>query len=240
MKIRIAIDILGGRCVRLTEGDYQQSTAYYNDPLEAARFFEDQGFRDLHLVDLDGARGGAPVHLHLLETIAAQTRLNVDFGGGIKTEDSLKAALSAGAQQVTVGSAAARNPERFLEWVHRYGPDRLILGADARRGKIAVQGWQELTNTSVEEFVAEMQQGGVTSVVCTDIAKDGRLAGPNLQLYERVLNHAPGIHLVASGGIRSLQDLAALRQIGVHDAILGKAIYEHALDLTALCQELDR
>ncbi len=238
MRIIPAIDIIEGKCVRLTKGDYSTTKVYHDDPLEAARAFEDHGIRYLHVVDLDGARAGRIVNYGVLERLATQTGLKIDFGGGLRTDDDLRIAFECGAKQVTGGSIAVREPDRFTGWLAEYGSDRIILGADARDGKIAVSGWEEGSDRDLIPFVRDYLKRGIRYVICTDIARDGMLQGPATDLYGELICDAPAdngeIRLIASGGIRSLADLDALQGAGCEGAILGKAIYEGTIGLKEL------
>lgn len=235
MKIIPAIDLIDGRCVRLTQGQYNQQTTYNKTPLEMAKIFESYGLKHLHLVDLDGARSNRIVNYRVLERIASQTNLIVDFGGGLKTDEDLKIAFESGANQVTGGSVAAKQPERFLNWLSTYGADKIILGADCRSSKIATMGWQESSSLEVIPFIKTYQEKGVLQVICTDIAKDGMLEGPSFSLYEDILTQT-AVKLIASGGVSSVEDLKKLKSIGCSGAIVGKAIYEGQLDLKTLSE----
>lgn len=234
MRILPAIDISDGKCVRLTQGDYGKRTVYFEDPVSVALDFEDAGMRHLHVVDLDGAKERKIVNLQTLERIARQTSLKIDFGGGIQEREHLEAAFNAGAAQVTLGSVAVKHREKALEWLAEFGAERLILGADARDGYLASGGWQETSKLSLAEFVQDYLAEGFKYVVCTDIGRDGMLAGPALELYRDLILQNPGILLVASGGVRDLADLDALAQAGLNGAIVGKAIYEGYLTPAAL------
>ena len=234
MEIIPAIDLIDGKCVRLTQGDYQQKKEYSSQPLEVARRFEDHGIRRLHLVDLDGAKQKKVINLRVLEQIASHTQLEVDFGGGVQSDEDLKKVFEAGARQVTGGSIAVKQPEVFLRWLSHYGADKIILGADAKNRKVAVSGWQEQAAIDVVDFISSYQQQGVRYVICTDVAKDGLLQGPSFALYEEILRKTHSMQLIASGGITSVDDLRQLQQLGVHGAIIGKALYEGALTLTDL------
>lgn len=251
MRIIPAIDLIDGKCVRLTKGDYATKKVYSEDPLEMARTFESAGLRHLHLVDLDGARSAHVVNHKVLEQIATHTGLKVDFGGGLKSDEDVRIAFESGAAQITGGSIAATEPERFLGWLENYGPDRIILGADVRDGFISVSGWQEATGKKLIPFVSGYRKKGIRYVVCTDISKDGMLQGPALDLYKELLKKTavvetrvgmsgvidiekPGINLIASGGVSSMEDLRSLKSIGCEGAIVGKALYEGQLDLDAL------
>jgi phosphoribosylformimino-5-aminoimidazole carboxamide ribotide isomerase len=240
MRIIPAIDISEGKCVRLRQGDYAERSVYYEDPLEAALAFEAHGIHYLHVVDLDGAKARRLVNGAVLARIAANTRLHIDFGGGIQTRDDLQAAFDAGAQQVTLGSIAARDPIQTLAWLAEFGAERLILGADARDGFIAAAGWLEGTSLSLGEFVADYHRAGFRYCICTDIRRDGMLTGPALALYQELLGAEPGLKLVASGGIQGIKDLDDLAAIGMDAAIIGKAIYEGHISLPALADWIAR
>ena len=226
-----AIDLIGGKCVRLTQGDYAQKTVYHDDPVTVAKQFESAGVKRLHLVDLDGAKAGKVINQSVLEKIAAATELEIDFGGGVKTETDVQAVLNAGASLVTVGSIADKDPELVKSWLNIYGAARFFLGADARDEKIAVHGWLEQTDIFVFDFVRDYAAAGLKNVFCTDISKDGMMQGPSGELYKMLLKRCPGILLTASGGIRNMQDVAGLIQIGCSGAIVGKAIYEGQITL---------
>lgn len=237
MRIIPAIDIIGGKCVRLSKGDYNTEVVYNENPLEVAKVFEDAGFRYLHLVDLDGARSSRIINHKVLYQIAAKTGLHIDFGGGLKSDDDLRIAFENGAQQITAGSVAAKNRELFLHWLKTHGPEKIILGADCKNRKIAAQGWIESSDQDVLDFIQKYEAEGVQSVICTDIALDGMLQGPSLDLYKEIMEHSK-VQLIASGGVASLQDLEALQSIGCEGAIVGKAIYEGKIplkQLAALC-----
>ncbi len=234
MRVIPAIDIINGQCVRLTQGDYNQKKVYNEDPLEIAKMFEDAGIQYLHLVDLDGAKSGHIVNEKVLETIAAKTSLQVDFGGGVKSDEDIKKALNAGAKQVTCGSIAVKKPTKVQEWGHKFGFDTIIIGADVKGKKIAVQGWTEATELSVEDLLHKYLSDGFEYVICTDIATDGMLQGPNFDLYEDLLNIFPVIKLIASGGVSNMEDLKKLDVLGVEGAIIGKAIYEGKITLKEL------
>ncbi|GAB4405140.1 MAG: 1-(5-phosphoribosyl)-5-[(5-phosphoribosylamino) methylideneamino]imidazole-4-carboxamide isomerase [Bacteroidia bacterium] len=236
MRIIPAIDLIDGTCVRLETGDYRRKTVYHEDPVAVAQQFEAAGLRHLHLVDLDGARVGRVVNLPVLARICRETGLVVDFGGGIKTHDDLMRVFDAGAAQVNIGSLAVRDREALLAWLAQHGPARFILSADVRDGKIAVHGWQEQTSLDLTDFVASYLDAGLGTVTCTDISRDGRLAGPATDLYRDLLAAFPGLQLIASGGIASLDDLSTLADLGLWGAITGKALYEGRIDLAALGQ----
>jgi phosphoribosylformimino-5-aminoimidazole carboxamide ribotide isomerase len=235
MRIIPAIDIIDGKCVRLTQGDYAQQKVYNEDPLEVAKAFEDHGLEYLHLVDLDGARSQQIVNYRVLERIAAKTRLRIDFGGGIKRDEDVRIALESGATQITGGSIAAKDPTRFESWIRRFGPEVIILGADCRDRKIAVQGWAESTELDVLDYILDYQKKGIQYVVCTDIARDGMLEGAAVDLYQEISEKAT-VRLIASGGVSSLDDLHRLAEAGCEGAIIGKAIYEQRISLSALSQ----
>ena len=235
MRIIPAIDIIDGKCVRLTQGDYTQQKIYNEDPLEVAKAFEDHGLQYLHLVDLDGARSQQVVNYRVLERIAARTSLRIDFGGGIKRYEDVRIVLESGAAQVTGGSIAAKDPALFESWILQFGPDVILLGADCRDRKIAVQGWAESTELEVLDYVQDYQKKGVQYVVCTDIARDGMLEGPAVELYKEISEKAT-VKLIASGGVSSLDDLHRLVEAGCEGAIVGKAIYEQRISLSALSQ----
>ena len=229
-----AIDIIGGQCVRLTKGDYDQKTVYRDSPVEVAREFEQTGFRRLHVVDLDGAKSKHIVNSTVLSSLAAETRLVIDFGGGIKTDQDLETAFASGAQMVTVGSIAVTQPQLFMGWLKRYGADRLILGADVRNGKISINGWKEDSTEDLLPFLRKYVDAGVRNVLCTEISKDGTLQGPALELYRRVMQTYPDLHLIASGGVSCIDDIKALDAAGIPAVVFGKAIYEGRINLKEL------
>lgn len=233
MKIIPAIDIIEGKCVRLTKGDYHTKKIYNEDPLEVAKSFEDAGIQYLHLVDLDGAKSQHIVNYKTLEKIATNTNLTIDFGGGLKKEEDLKIAFNSGASQITGGSIAVKNPKEFENWLTLYGNKKIILGADCKDQKIATNGWLEISNLNVIEFISNYQAKGITQVICTDISKDGMLQGPSVLLYQQILEKC-NINLIASGGIATLDHILTLKTIGCEGAILGKAIYEGAITLKQL------
>lgn len=236
MEIIPAIDIIDGKCVRLTEGDYQQKKIYNENPLEVALQFESAGIKRLHLVDLDGAKAGKVTNWKVLETIANHTQLIIDFGGGIKTATDVSTVLNAGARYATVGSVAAKQTDLFTEWLHQFGVDKFLLGADVKNGYITINGWLNTTELPVQQFMGNYMQLGVQQIFCTDVSKDGRLEGPSIELYQSLLNALPHLHLIASGGISSVDDLLQLQQIGCSGAIVGKAIYENKISLNQLVQ----
>ena len=234
MQIIPAIDIIEGKCVRLTEGDYAQKKIYNEDPLEVAKQFEGVGLMRLHLVDLDGAKAGAVVNWKVLEKIANKTGLIIDFGGGIKTEVTLKTVLDTGATYATIGSLAVKESATFEEWIERFGAQIFMLGADVYEEKIAVGGWLEKTEIDVFDFIGSYMDKGVTQIFCTDIQKDGKLEGPSIELYQKILQQYPTLQLIASGGVSQLKDLEELSRIGCSGAIVGKAIYENKISLLKL------
>ena len=228
-----AIDIIEGQCVRLTKGDYDQKTVYGN-PLEMAQEFERIGFRRLHMVDLDGAKSKHIVNDEMLNRITKATNLIVDFGGGIKTDEDIRKAFDNGALMVTVGSIAVTHPEQFLLWVEQYGAERLILGADVRNGKISINGWKEDSTEDLLPFLRRYIDAGVRNVLCTEISKDGTLQGPAIELYQRVMKEYPELHLIASGGVSSIEDIKSLDAAGIPAVVFGKAIYEGKINLQEL------
>ena len=235
MKIELipAIDIINGQCVRLTKGDYDQKTVY-GKPLDMALEFERIGFERLHVVDLDGAKSKHIVNDGVLKEITTQTRLTVDFGGGIKTDEDLEKAFASGAAMVTVGSIAVTEPERFMGWLEKYGAEKMILGADVRHGKISINGWKEDSTEDLLPFLKKYIDAGVKNVLCTEISKDGTLAGPAIDLYQRVMDTYPELHLIASGGVSSIADIEALDAAGIPAVVFGKAIYEGKINLKEL------
>ncbi|MFV0419904.1 MAG: 1-(5-phosphoribosyl)-5-[(5-phosphoribosylamino)methylideneamino]imidazole-4-carboxamide isomerase [Dysgonomonas sp.] len=229
-----AIDIIDGKCVRLSQGDYNAKKIYNEDPLEVAKMFEDAGINRLHLVDLDGAKAKHIVNQSVLEKIVSYTSLTVDFGGGVQSDKDLEVAFNAGAAMVTGGSIAVRNRELFTSWVAKYGNEKIILGADCKDHKIAVSGWQEGTSLDILSFVDEYIKEGINKVICTDISKDGMLQGPSIDLYKEILQAFPNLYLIASGGVSCFQDILDLEAARVPAVILGKAIYENRVSLKEL------
>lgn len=236
MRIIPAIDIIDGKCVRLTKGDYNTKKIYNENPVEVAKAFEDNGIKYLHLVDLDGARSRHIVNHRILEDITSKTNLIVDFGGGLKTSKDLEIAFECGATQITGGSIAANDPDVFSNWIQEYGSDKIILGADCKDRMIATNGWLATSKIDVIDFISEFEEKGITYVVCTDIAKDGMLRGPSIPLYKEIIRKTD-VKLIASGGVSSISDLLQLKSLGCEGAILGKAIYEGNISLKQL-QEL--
>lgn len=237
MRIIVALDIISGKCVRLTRGDYSTKKIYSENPLEVARQVEDHGLKFIHLVDLDGAKKKRVINHKVLEMIVSKTKLNVDFGGGIRTDDDLRIAFDCGANQVTCGSLAVTSPSLFLKWLNAWGPDKIILGADCINRKIATEGWMESSDTDIIDFITCYRLKGIKYTICTDIERDGMLQGPSTMLYKEILE-IPGISLIASGGISSVKDIEELRETGCEGAIIGKALYEGILklkDLKPLC-----
>ncbi|WP_158979147.1 1-(5-phosphoribosyl)-5-[(5-phosphoribosylamino)methylideneamino]imidazole-4-carboxamide isomerase [Cellulophaga sp. L1A9] len=240
MRIIPAIDIIDGKCVRLSKGDYDTKKIYNENPLEVAKDFEAHGIEYLHLVDLDGAKSKHIVNHKVLEQIASQTNLKIDFGGGLKTDEDLKIAFNSGASQITGGSIAVKDQDTFLGWIETYGAEKIILGADALNEKVAVSGWQEDSKQELIPFIQAYQDKGIVFVICTDISKDGMLQGPSFNLYERILNETgqgidgSGIHLIASGGISTFDELPKLAELGCEGTIIGKAIYENRISLKQL------
>lgn len=226
-----AIDLIEGKCVRLTQGDYLQKKVYSDHPLEIAKQFEGVGIKRLHLVDLDGAKAQHIVNHKVLQEITSKTSLTVDFGGGLKTDEDLKIAFDSGAAQITGGSIAVKNQEKFISWIETYGPDKIILGADAKNRKIAVSGWQEVTERGILEFIEFYIGKGIKHIISTDVAKDGLLEGPSFELYQDILAQNPDCYLIASGGVSKMQDIIDLDQMGVPAVIMGKAYYENRISL---------
>jgi phosphoribosylformimino-5-aminoimidazole carboxamide ribotide isomerase len=239
MRIIPAIDIINGKCVRLSKGDYATEKIYNENPLEVAKMFQDHGVKYLHLVDLDGAKASHIVNHKVLETIATNTSLSIDFGGGLKSDDDLRIAFESGASQITGGSIAVKNPDTFKSWIQKFGVDKIILGADALDEKVAVSGWQEESNEELIPFIQNYMKEGVCYVICTDISKDGMLQGPSFDLYQKILNQTSivsssgveKIKLIASGGISTFNELPRLAAMGCEGTIVGKAIYEHKISM---------
>ena len=234
MEIIPAIDIIDGKCVRLTQGDYNQKKIYNEQPLEVAKQFEDAGLRRLHLVDLDGAKAGQVKNWKVLESIAGKTSLLIDFGGGIKKEDDVRIVFNSGAALATVGSIAVKNEEELLKWFKIFGSDKFLIGADVKNEKIAIGGWIETTDIWVYDFIEKYIQHGIKQLFCTDVSKDGKLEGPATELYKNITSKFPELHYIASGGVSGMQDLDALRLAGCKGVIIGKAIYEGRLRIRDL------
>ncbi|MDY0153679.1 MAG: 1-(5-phosphoribosyl)-5-[(5-phosphoribosylamino)methylideneamino]imidazole-4-carboxamide isomerase [Prevotella sp.] len=229
-----AIDIINGQCVRLTKGDYNQKKVYNDNPVEVAKHFEELGFKRLHVVDLDGAKSKHIVNDGVLKEITKATNLVVDFGGGIKTKDDIEKAFEAGASMVTVGSVAVTNRQLFLDWIEIYGAERLILGADVRNGKISINGWKEDSSEELLPFLKHYVDKGVKNVLCTEISKDGTLQGPAIDLYKDIMKAYPDMHLIASGGVSSNDDITELNKAGIPAVVFGKAFYEGKIDIKSL------
>jgi phosphoribosylformimino-5-aminoimidazole carboxamide ribotide isomerase len=236
MRIIPAIDIIDGKCVRLTKGDYDTKKIYNENPLEVALEFQDYGVEYLHVVDLDGAKSSHIVNHKILEQLASKTNLHIDFGGGLKTDEDLRIAFESGAKQITGGSIAVKNTELFASWIEKYGSDKIILGADVMNEKIAVSGWQEDSGLDIFSFLDDYTAKGITNVICTDISKDGMLEGASLELYKKILAKFPEMKLTASGGVSNLQDLQVLAKNKLESAIVGKAIYENRISMKELEQ----
>ncbi|WP_297088380.1 1-(5-phosphoribosyl)-5-[(5-phosphoribosylamino)methylideneamino]imidazole-4-carboxamide isomerase [uncultured Draconibacterium sp.] len=226
-----AIDLIDAKCVRLSQGDYNQKTVYNENPLEVAKMFEEAGITRLHLVDLDGAKAKHIVNYKVLETIATKTNLVIDFGGGLKSDKDLEIAFSSGAAMVTGGSIAVKEKDTFLSWLEKFGCDKIILGADAKDGKVAVSGWLETTELEVIDFISSFQKNGISKVISTDISRDGMLSGPSFELYADIMNTLPTVEIIASGGIATMSDILKLDEMGVPGVITGKAIYENRITL---------
>ena len=229
-----AIDIIDGKCVRLSQGDYDQKKVYNENPLEVAKMFEDAGVRRLHLVDLDGAKAQHIVNHKVLQKIANETSLIIDFGGGLKSDDDLRIAFECGASMITGGSIAVKNPNVFTTWIEKFGSEKIILGADVKNEKIAVGGWLETTDVDLMPFIRSFTEKGIDKVICTDISKDGMLQGPAIELYRKILDKFPDLYLIASGGVSSMTDIELLEKAGIPAVITGKAIYEGRIKMKEL------
>lgn len=234
MEIIPAIDIIDGKCVRLTQGDYSKKIIYNNDPLEVAKAFEDIGIKRLHLVDLDGAKQGKVINYKVLERLASNTGLKIDFGGGIKTGEDITSVFNYGASIATIGSIAVKDRKLFFTWLKKYGSEKILLGADVKNEKLSINGWFDATDILIIDFIRANIENSLKTIFCTDISKDGLLQGPSLELYKKILFEFPGLNLIASGGISNLKDLEELKSIGCSGAIIGKAIYEERIKLTDL------
>lgn len=234
MRIIPAIDIIDGKCVRLSQGEYNSKKVYHENPLDVARMFEDSGIKYLHMVDLDGAKAKHVVNLKVLHDISAKTKMIIDFGGGIKSDEDIKAVFSNGAFQVTVGSLAVNNPEKMEQWLAEYGPEKIILGADVKDGLVAISGWQTISSLSLSAFIENYASKGVKYVVCTDISRDGMLQGTSVDLYRKLRQEFPDLKFVASGGVTTVSELPLLEEIGMDGVIIGKAIYEGNISLNDL------
>jgi len=234
MQLIPAIDIIDGKCVRLTQGDYDSVKVYNEHPLEIAKQFEDAGLTRVHVVDLDGAKAGAVRNWKVLESIASKTALDIDFGGGIKTEKDVTIVLESGAKWATIGSIAVKDEDLFVEWIDKFGATSFILGADVKDEKIAISGWLETTDIWIYDFIRKYLRHGLKQIFCTDVKKDGLLQGPSVKLYKNIIAEFPSLHLIASGGVSSIKDLEELVAIGCNAAIVGKAIYENRISLKEL------
>lgn len=234
MQIIPAIDIIEGKCVRLTQGDYAQKTIYNENPLEVALQFQDAGLERLHLVDLDGAKAGAVKNWKVLEQLTSKTKMIIDFGGGIKKEEDLHIVFDSGAAYATIGSLAVKEGAKFVAWLQVYGASKFLLGADVKDEKIAVGGWLETTDINILDFIEQYTAHGISQLFCTDVSKDGKLEGPSIALYEKIITQFPDLHFIASGGVSNLTDLKQLKEIGCKGAIVGKAIYENRISLEEL------
>jgi len=226
-----AIDIIQGKCVRLSQGDYTKQKTYNENPLEVAKSFEDHGIEHLHLVDLDGAKSAKVVNWKVLESIANNTNLKIDFGGGVKSDEDIKKVFESGANQITAGSIAVKSPDKVVEWMSNYGAERIILGADVKNNKIAINGWKEESEIELFPFLEEFSKHGIEHVICTDISKDGMMAGSSVELYRDIMNRFPNLKLIASGGVSSMQEIRDLEEFNLYGAIVGKAIYEGQISL---------
>jgi len=231
-----AMDLIGGKCVRLTQGDFSRETVYSDDPLDTVKRFEAAGLKRLHMVDLDGARSGTPANLHVLKYIASATSLVIDYGGGVKSETDVAAVFGAGAAMINIGSVAVRQPESFIGWLEKFGNNKFLLGADSKNGKVAIDGWQTSTKVPILAFLRDFAERGVTRAFVTDIASDGAMAGPALKLYRKILEEVQEIDLIASGGVRSINDIDELESIGCSGVIIGRALYENTIKLEDLAK----
>ena len=229
-----AIDIIGGECVRLTKGDYSQKKVYNANPVAVAQEFAGMGFKRLHMVDLDGAKSKHVVNADVLHAVAHTTNLRVDFGGGIKTQEDMDRVFDNGAKMATVGSISYTAPSTFEDWIKRYGPNRIILGADVRNKNIAINGWLNNTDCDVFQFIDHYQQKGITKVLCTDISKDGALGGTSIDLYKQLMQRFPDLYLIASGGVSSAEDIISLDEAGIPAVVFGKAYYEGLIDINKI------
>ncbi|WP_298286391.1 1-(5-phosphoribosyl)-5-[(5-phosphoribosylamino)methylideneamino]imidazole-4-carboxamide isomerase [uncultured Lutibacter sp.] len=234
MRIIPAIDIINGKCVRLSKGDFSTQKIYNENPLEVAKMFQDYGVKHLHLVDLDGAKASHIVNYKVLDNIASKTQLSIDFGGGLKSDEDLKIAFESGATQITGGSIAVKKPDTFKNWLQKFGSKKIILGADAINEKVAISGWIEESKESLVPFIQNYEKDGVSYVICTDISKDGMLQGPSFDLYQKILNSTTNIKLIASGGISAYDELPKLAEMGCEGTIIGKAIYEQKISMKQL------
>ena len=229
-----AIDIIDGKCVRLEQGDYEKKKIYNQDPLEVAKMYEAHGLTHLHLVDLDGAKAKHVINYKVLQHIAANTNLNIDYGGGIKSDKDINIVLDSGAGKVTLGSVAVTDKDLMLKWLQKYGAGKIILGADVKDNKIAIQGWKNITDIDINDFITDYMQDGIKYVLCTDIAKDGMLKGSSIELYDRLNKHFPQLNFIASGGITNIDEIKQLNDMGLYGVIIGKALYENRIKLDEL------
>jgi phosphoribosylformimino-5-aminoimidazole carboxamide ribotide isomerase len=229
-----AIDIIEGKCVRLSQGDYSQKTVYSEDPLEVAKMFEDAGIKRLHLVDLEGAKAQQVINIKVLELIASNTNLHIDFGGGIKSTSELKMVFNCGAHQATIGSLAVTNRDMVIGWLEIFGAEKIILGADVKDSHVAITGWLDVTKIKVVDFIKSYNELGLDYVLCTDISKDGMLQGTSIELYEKLIDHFPDLNIIASGGITEIKEIENLQEMGIYGVIVGKAIYEGKITLDQL------
>jgi phosphoribosylformimino-5-aminoimidazole carboxamide ribotide isomerase len=229
MKIIPAIDIINGQCVRLTQGNYDQKTIYEEDPLIVAKNFERIGLSNIHLVDLDGSKSGKVTNWQVIQRLAQHTSLRIDFGGGIKTDTEIERLLSLGIQQINVGSVAVKNPQQMQEWIEKFGYEKIILSADVKNTNVTISGWQLTSTVSVFDLISEYEKLNIKYVTCTDVGRDGMLEGPNFELYKKLRTQFPHIHLIASGGVRSMDDIRQLKSIGLYGVIIGKALYEGSI-----------
>ncbi len=231
-----AIDLIDGKCVRLSQGDFESKKVYSENPLSIAKSFEDAGVKRLHIVDLDGAKNGKIMNQSVLESIASNTNLIIDMGGGVRTEQDVNLLLNSGAKYVSVGSIAYKNPGLFASWLNQFGANSFLLGADVKEEKVAVHGWLENTDLSVLDFIETNTKLGINNIFCTDIATDGMLSGPSIDLYKKILQQFPSINLIASGGVSNMNDVHALNEIGCHGVIVGKAIYEERISMNEITE----
>lgn len=229
-----AIDIIGGECVRLTQGDYAQKKVYFRDPIEVAKYYFDNGFERLHVIDLDGAKASSPQNLKIVEKIKTKTNLIVQFGGGVKSLQNLESAFNSGADFIICGSVSVKEPDSFREWLKKYSGEKIILGADVKNEKISVNGWLEDTEIEIIEFISQFISDGLSRVICTDISKDGMLQGPNMDLYSKIMNALPSLKLTVSGGVSSVSDIEVVLEGGYDSVILGKALYENKIKIEEL------
>ena len=234
IKIIPAIDIIEGKCVRLSQGDYTKQKTYNENPLEVAKSLQDHGIEQLHLVDLDGAKSAKVVNWKVLESIANNTSLKIDFGGGVKSDEDIKKVFESGANQVTAGSIAVKSPTKVHEWITEYGAERIILGADVRNNKIAINGWKEESEVELFPFIERFTKQGIEHVICTDISKDGMMEGSSVALYQEIMSRFPKLKLIASGGVSSMHEIQKLQEFNLHGAIIGKAIYEGQISLNEI------